>query len=272
MKRETAWLAALLLVASSAFAQTPEFPSNAPASKGAPDASERPRDFGTGFFFTALDAYAMNPFNNGFLPFRGGISRNLYCEGASTDSRAVGQINLPHGVDISAVRVWGHDTSATNNIQIQLISACLPDFAAAYPTLTVLSTSTSTGSPDQFTDLGAGLPAGTNLIDNQSCTYRVESRHGPNNSTCDPLLAFSKLRIQWERSIPPAPALATFDDVPPAAQFFREIEAFVDTGITAGCDSNSFCPDNPVTRRQMAAFFARAFGLQPGNIPDPANP
>jgi hypothetical protein len=272
MKRELAWLSALLFAASSAIAQTPEFPSNAPQGPAGPDASERPADVGTGFFYSAIDAYAMNPFNDGFQVFRGFVSRNLYCAAGSTDSRSVGQIILPHGVDIAAVRVWGHDISGTDNIQIQLISSCLPDFAAAYPTLTVLSTATSSGSPDQFSVVATGLPAGTNLIDNQSCAYRVEARHGPNDSTCNTGLAFSKLRIQWSRSIPVAPAVASFADVPTGAQFFAEVEALANTGITAGCTASNFCPENPVTRRQMAAFFARAFGLQPGNIPDPANP
>lgn len=32
-------------------------------------------------------------------------------------------------------------------------------------------------------------------------------------------------------------------------------------GITAGCTLDTFCPEANVTRRQMAAFFARALGL-----------
>jgi hypothetical protein len=34
-----------------------------------------------------------------------------------------------------------------------------------------------------------------------------------------------------------------------------------ESGITAGCTANEFCPDLAVTRRQMAAFLARALGL-----------
>ena len=46
-----------------------------------------------------------------------------------------------------------------------------------------------------------------------------------------------------------------------SAQFFAEIEAMRIAGITAGCTLDTFCPEANVTRRQMAAFFARALGL-----------
>jgi S-layer homology domain len=55
--------------------------------------------------------------------------------------------------------------------------------------------------------------------------------------------------------------MASFTDVPTNAQFFAEIEAMKESGITAGCTATTFCPDANVTRRQMAAFFARALGL-----------
>jgi hypothetical protein len=33
------------------------------------------------------------------------------------------------------------------------------------------------------------------------------------------------------------------------------------SGITGGCGGGNFCPDNPVTRRQMAIFLSKALGL-----------
>ena len=54
---------------------------------------------------------------------------------------------------------------------------------------------------------------------------------------------------------------ARFTDVPTNAQFFREVEALAESGITLGCTATTFCPDAPLTRRQMAAFLARALGL-----------
>ena len=39
----------------------------------------------------------------------------------------------------------------------------------------------------------------------------------------------------------------------------KKIAAIAEAGITIGCDTNLFCPDDPVTRAQMASFLVRAF-------------
>jgi hypothetical protein len=61
--------------------------------------------------------------------------------------------------------------------------------------------------------------------------------------------------------VSPAPGTATFNDVPTNHPFFRYVEALYASGITAGCGSNNFCPDAPVTRGQMSVFLAKALGL-----------
>jgi hypothetical protein len=43
--------------------------------------------------------------------------------------------------------------------------------------------------------------------------------------------------------------------------FQAQIEKLVDAGITTGCGGERFCPDDPVTRGQMAAFLVRALNL-----------
>jgi hypothetical protein len=64
----------------------------------------------------------------------------------------------------------------------------------------------------------------------------------------------------------PASALAATDfvDVPSGHTFEGDIQWLADQGITYGCnppDYTKFCPDNPVTRGQMAAFLVRALDL-----------
>jgi len=49
--------------------------------------------------------------------------------------------------------------------------------------------------------------------------------------------------------------------------FEADIEKLAAAGITSGCSSTEFCPNDDVTRGQMAAFLARAFDL-PKVIPD----
>jgi len=69
---------------------------------------------------------------------------------------------------------------------------------------------------------------------------------------------------EWAKPrISPAPAVATFDDVPTTHPFFPFIEALVRAGITTGCDDSPplFCPDGVVTRKQLAKFLSTALGL-----------
>ena len=46
--------------------------------------------------------------------------------------------------------------------------------------------------------------------------------------------------------------------------FETEINAIAALGITNGCEPGLYCPDDPVTRAQMASFLARALGLTAG--------
>lgn len=46
--------------------------------------------------------------------------------------------------------------------------------------------------------------------------------------------------------------------------FAADIAWLSATGVTKGCGPETFCPDDPVTRGQLAAFFVRAFGYADG--------
>lgn len=59
----------------------------------------------------------------------------------------------------------------------------------------------------------------------------------------------------------PGPATATFTDVPTTSPQFRFVEALVAAGVTAGCSPGLYCPNDPITRGQMAVFLAAALGL-----------
>ncbi len=67
--------------------------------------------------------------------------------------------------------------------------------------------------------------------------------------------------LRWQRQVSPAPATATFSDVPTTHPYFRFVEALATAGITGGCGGGLYCPNNPVTRGQMAVFLASALGL-----------
>jgi len=60
----------------------------------------------------------------------------------------------------------------------------------------------------------------------------------------------------------------SFLDVPSSYAFFTEIGKLSAHGVTGGCGGGNYCPENPVTREQMAAFLIRALGsLSPAPPP-----
>ena len=53
-------------------------------------------------------------------------------------------------------------------------------------------------------------------------------------------------------------AVATFPDVPTSNPFFHYVETIFELGVTGGCSGGNYCPQNPVTRAQMAVFLLKA--------------
>jgi hypothetical protein len=80
-------------------------------------------------------------------------------------------------------------------------------------------------------------------------------------STYDGTTKFNDVTVGYHRMVTPAPGSPTFNDVPISDPGFQYIEALVSSGVTAGCGGGNYCPDNPLTRRQMAVFLSKAFGL-----------
>ena len=78
---------------------------------------------------------------------------------------------------------------------------------------------------------------------------------------CSPDVSFRGVIVHWKRQVSPAPASATFNDVPTGHWAFQFIEALADSGITGGCGGGNYCPDNPITRGEMAVFLSAALGL-----------
>lgn len=67
--------------------------------------------------------------------------------------------------------------------------------------------------------------------------------------------------LGYQLQLSAAPLAPTFGDVPTSHTYYRAIEALASSGITGGCGHGNFCPSQNVTRGEMAAFLARAFGL-----------
>lgn len=54
----------------------------------------------------------------------------------------------------------------------------------------------------------------------------------------------------------------SFDDVCVGSTHAKNIQRLFGAGLTKGCDTNSFCPNDPIERDQMATFLVRALELR----------
>jgi len=85
--------------------------------------------------------------------------------------------------------------------------------------------------------------------------YAVLHRSGTAYQAIYAIVFWMKLQIS------PAPATATFPNVPTSHWAFQFVEALAASGITQGQPDGNFHPADPVTRAQMATFLCRALGL-----------
>ena len=95
-------------------------------------------------------------------------------------------------------------------------------------------------------------------IDNYHHLYVLDAYFGEADGT----VQLASVILSYQLDVSPAPGTPTFGDVPPSDPAFQFIEALVASGITAGCAGGNYCPDAPLTRRQMAVFLAKGLGLQ----------
>lgn len=80
-----------------------------------------------------------------------------------------------------------------------------------------------------------------------------------NNSGADPRNGYIVAGGQWwqfiQKSLVPT---LPFSDVPVTHLFFDSISLLKGNNISSGCGSGRFCPEEPMTRSEMAAFIIRA--------------
>jgi hypothetical protein len=94
------------------------------------------------------------------------------------------------------------------------------------------------------------------IVDNAVQVLDLQVSTGSSSAT-----SFSAVRVLYRLRVSPAPATATFGDVPVGHPQMRFVEALAAAGITGGCGGGNFCPDASLTRGQMAVFLATALGL-----------
>jgi hypothetical protein len=94
-------------------------------------------------------------------------------------------------------------------------------------------------------------------VDNDKNTYALCIYHSYTGST----LQNAGATFWYHLQVSPAPASASFTDVPTGSWAFQWIEALKASGITSGCTATTFCPNNNITRAEVAVMLSKALGL-----------
>jgi hypothetical protein len=207
-----------------------------------------PREFGTQderILVIHASSFAVSYCNNGMSVFAAYLGRTTNCP--NNDTHYYATLDIPAGAMIDAV---GLNTASDTNFVFGLALW----LRNADGTKTLL-TSLSAPSHDWNTDFVGPLFIQVPDHLNHELVLDVENAANPNSQY------FGWVEVHWRRTVSPAPATATFADVPTSNPFFQYIEAIHAAGITAGCGGGNFCPDQPITRKQEAAFIAKALGL-----------
>jgi len=173
-------------------------------------------------------------------------------------------VPLPQGALLDSWRAFFYDGSGTNNFTIGLVKWLDDTTANPTPGNQGFGVFTSSGTPGYNNH---------HQVENLTIDLREPSSGGVTRAEAadfysfyvvmptDFQVAFKGVRVVWHRQVSPAPATATFNDVPTTDPGFQYIEALVASGITAGCGNGGYCPDATLTRRQMAIFLSKALGL-----------
>lgn len=162
--------------------------------------------------------------------------------------------DLPAGAQLLGLELEGCDTNAAAHVSAFLFRRASPTGGNA-----VIGSVTTGDAPTPgcaFFGNPTNLPAGQ-FVDNRNNSYWVRVETTATNDTT----SFGAVRVYYRLRVSPAPATATFTDVPLAHPFFQFVEALAASGITGGCGPTTFCPDSAVTRGQMAVFLSTALGL-----------
>ena len=210
--------------------------------------------FGTNQQDYWIAATQFAPRDGVFWTYRGLL---FFAQNSGGPAQWEAQVNLPAGALVNTLECFFYDTNGALNADARM-------WKHSY------NYSTDTPSVEAVSALVASSGSGGYQKPFDGAVNKtIRYREGDERNIYTILLnmpssldvRFRGCRIFWQRQISPAPAASTFSDVSTSYWAFREIEALVDAGVTVGCGGGNYCPNNFVTRDQMAAFIARLGGL-----------
>ena len=235
------------------------------ASASSRAAAPAPESWGTAAGYTTVPAFGLQAERPEFSTIIRDVSRARCNENTSpndeVDARAVVQLPVPDGARLTLFQYWGYDTDPDLDLSYDVYETCQAP-APGLPFVTLIAHAAPVLADGQY--FGSALLSHL-TADTKNCVYSVRVLFAPAGHECvQGGLEVEKLQVAWVRQVSPAPATATFNDVPTSHPFFQFVEALAKSGITGGCNAAPplYCPDQPLTRGQMAVFLAKALGLQ----------
>jgi hypothetical protein len=175
---------------------------------------------------------------------------------AGTDNMVWAPLLLPPGALLHGIRAFYYDNSA------QAIDVYVTKYlgeSAATIDFEDIGSFHSTGTPgytSNYISVGETIRYLDPTTGEQGYVVNVRLNDASAN------MRFRGVRVLYYLQLSPAPATASFSDVPTTHPFFQYIEALYSSRITTGyAGTTNFGPDDYVTRGQMAAFLGRALGL-----------
>jgi len=176
----------------------------------------------------------------------------------------VAPLSLPSGAEIVAICTFFYDTAPGAKVTTYLEAVKMANESnppAIVPVFGVIEADTDSGygyacNGGSYTFLNWKDVDGDAVQEEVTHRLRVDM-----TETGAGRLALGGVKVIWRRQVSPPSDLPIFDDVPPDDAAYAFVQALATSGITAGCSEDNFCPDAPLTRRQMAVFLAKALGL-----------
>ena len=159
----------------------------------------------------------------------------------------------PDGVNLVALFNQRADSSGLDYFIIKSLLDTATDSVVQWPTLTTFSDVPATYWSWAYIGrlYGAGITGGCATGPLRYCPEDTVTRAQ--------MAVFLERGIHGSSYTPPSLGAGTgFGDVPPdywSATFIKQLAA---EGITAGCGNGNYCPEQPVTRAQMAVFLLRS--------------
>ena len=227
-------------------------------------ATATPETWGTATGYTTIRGFEFQNAKEDWITLWKDLDGVTCADNSSFDDfsppTAYAEIDAPDGVTLKFLTFWAFDSDPERDISFRAYETCQP--TGVNPPVSTLVAETQTFGAIGDYSIFASLHDLT--VNKESCSYSVQVQLAPSaDGKCGDFTRFAqKVRVSWLRAVSPAPATATFTDVPTNHPFFQFVEALVKSGITGGCGGGNFCPDASLTRGQMAVFLAKALGLQ----------